>query len=104
MDLQSVVERKMKNKGYLAKLGREMQAAQAIPFSPYAQFMLATKGKYYRHNDTGRLFSRLQVWLRESGDSYSIKRILNGSHIKYQPFDKPGWRDGQIVDRNKVGI
>lgn len=104
MELQQVVKTKMKNKKYLAKLGVEMQQAQAIPFSPYAEFMLATKGRYYRNNDNGRLYSRLQVWLRENKDPYAIKRIINGVHIKYQPFDKPGWYNSQIVDRNKVGI
>jgi len=83
---------------------KDIAAAQLVGFSPYAKFMNATKGLYYKDMETGERLSRFKVWLREHHDDFSIKRVVMHLHSKYVSYDKEGWKDGHIVDRDKVGI
>jgi len=82
----------------------EIVQAQTIPFSPFAEFMNATKGRTYTDMYTGEKLSRFKVWLRENKDKGSLKRVIDHTHAQYVSEDKDGWINGSIVDKQRAGI
>ena len=83
---------------------KDIVAAQSVPFSPYARFMNATKGLYYKDMTTGDDVHRFHVWLREKHSPTSIKRIIRHEHSNYVAMDKEGWTNGIMVDKQKAGM
>jgi len=77
------------------ELNRERTYAGNIPFSPYAQFMNATRGLLYIDNVTKKHYTRLQVWLREMKNKSEIERLKLHNSSKYKSYDKEGWKNGR---------
>lgn len=65
-------------------------------FSDYANFHLKFLGKFIRDNDTGKLY-RKSVFFDKFRSTAKLM-ILGGKSEKFTPVDRPGWKNGELVD------
>lgn len=63
----------------------------------YAHFHFKNKGKSFLEQRSGKVLSKLQVWLRYDGDLNELDKIVAGKNIELMMINSNGWKDGSLL-------
>ena len=66
--------------------------------SPYGKFHFDNLYTVFKNKVTGRIEQKTTVFFRHMNDPEKLRRITAGTDPDYSHIDKPGCKNGQIVD------
>ena len=65
------------------------------------EFHLANKGYNFKEKDTGKIFTKLELYAEYRRNPHILQRLTDNTYPLYCHIDKEGWKDVKLIPEKK---